>query len=123
MALLVGSDIPDLPPAALTEAHAALVGRPRESRVVLGPAMDGGFYLVAAIDVAALGDAFTRMTWSQPSVRADVTSRLVAAGVDVATVTPWRDLDDVADLAALLARGGSAARRTREVASSGRPLQ
>ncbi len=113
VAVLVGSDVPDLPPAALTAAHAALVARPRESRVVFGPAMDGGFYLVAAIDVAALGDAFTGMTWSQPSVLADVTSRLAAAGVEVATVTPWRDLDDAADLAALLARPGSTARRTR----------
>jgi len=123
VALLVGSDIPDLPPAPLTAAHAALVARPRESCVVFGPAMDGGFYLVAATGVSALADAFAGVTWSQPSVLADVTARLVAAGVEVATVTPWADVDDAAQLAALLARSAPAARRTREAASPPPPLQ
>lgn len=123
VALLVGSDIPDLPPAALTAAHAALVARPRESCVVFGPAMDGGFYLVAATGASALADACAGVTWSQPSVLADVTARLVAAGVEVATVTPWADVDDAAQLAALLARSGGTARRTREAASQCPPLQ
>lgn len=121
--VLVGSDIPDLPAAALTDAHAALVGRPRGSRVVLGPATDGGFYLAAATDVAALAVAFRGVTWSQASVLAEVTARLGAADIDVVTVTPWRDLDVPADLAALLARPGAAAPRTRAAASRMPPLQ
>lgn len=114
--VLVGSDIPDLPPAALVEAHAALAGHRRDSRVVFGPAADGGFYLVAATGVASLAFAFHEVTWSQPSVLTDVTARLVAAGRDVTTVRGWPDLDDAADLRALLARPGGAP-RTRAAAS------
>ncbi len=114
--VLVGSDIPDLPRAALTDAHAALAGYPRDSRVVFGPAADGGFYLVAATGVSSLARAFHGVTWSQPSVLTDVTARLVAARRDVATVRGWPDLDDAADLTALLSRPDGAP-RTRAAAS------
>lgn len=117
VALLVGSDIPDLPAPALRDAHAALVGQPRGSRVVFGPATDGGFYLVASTDVASLAAAFSGVTWSQPSVLADVTTRLAAAGCTVATVQAWTDLDAPADLEALIARPGGGAPRTRAMAA------
>jgi len=117
VAVLVGSDIPDLPPAAITQACAALVAHPRGSRVVFGPATDGGFYLVAATDVAALAVAFRGVTWSQPSVLADVTARLAAAGRDVVTVQAWPDCDARADLDALIARPGGGAPRTRAAAA------
>ena len=114
--VLVGSDIPDLPCAALTDAHAALAGHPRDSRVVFGPAADGGFYLVAATGVSSLALAFHGVTWSQPSVLTDVTARLAAARRDVTTVRGWPDLDDAADLTALLSRPDGAP-RTRAAAS------
>jgi glycosyltransferase A (GT-A) superfamily protein (DUF2064 family) len=114
--VLVGSDIPDLPAAALTDARAVLVDRSRGTRVAFGPASDGGFYLVAATDVASLAAAFGGVTWSQPSVLADVTARLAASGRQALRVGPWHDLDHPADLSALLARSGDGARRTRAVA-------
>lgn len=113
VAVLVGSDIPDLPASALRDAHAALVAHPRGSRVVFGPATDGGFYLVAATDVAALAVAFSGVTWSQPEVLADVTTRLGAAGCDVVAVQACSDVDAPADLEALIARPGGGAPRTR----------
>jgi len=116
LAVLVGSDIPDLPSAALTEARAVLVECARGSRVAFGPAGDGGFYLVAATDVASLVAAFDGVTWSQPAVLADVTARLAASGCEAHRVVPWHDLDHRADLDALLARPGGGARRTRAVA-------
>ena len=117
VAVLVGSDIPDLPVAALTDAHRTLLERTRGSRVVFGPATDGGFYLVAATDVASLAVAFSGVAWSQPSVFADVTAQLAAAGRDVVTVQAWPDLDARADLDALCARPGGRAPRTRAVAA------
>jgi uncharacterized protein len=116
VAVLVGSDIPDLPLAAFTEARAGLVDLPRGTRVAFGPASDGGFYLVAATDVASLAAAFGGVTWSQPSVLADVTARLAASGREARLVASWHDLDTTADLDALLARPGEGARRTRAVA-------
>lgn len=115
--LLVGSDIPDLPTSALRDAYAALVGQPCGSRVGFGPATDGGFYLVAATDVSSLAVAFSGVTWSQPSVLADVTARLAAGGRDVATGQAWPDLDTPADLEALVTRPGVGAPRTRALAA------
>ncbi len=116
LAVLVGSDIPDLPRAALMAARDALAATSRASRVALGPAADGGFYLVATTDADVLADAFTGVTWSQPSVLAEVTLRLGAIGCDVEGVLAWHDLDDPADLTALLSRPSAGAGRTREVA-------
>lgn len=116
VAVLIGSDIPDLPRAALMAARDALAATSRGRRVVFGPAADGGFYLVATTDADVLADAFDGVTWSRPSVLADVTARLGAIGCDVRAVMAWHDLDERADLMALLSRPGAAAGRTRDVA-------
>lgn len=121
IAVLVGSDIPDLPPAAITDACAALVDFPRGKRVVFGPAADGGFYLLATTDASVLAAAFDGLTWSQPSVLADVAARLGVAGCDVVHVAAWHDLDQRADLTALMSRPGNGAARTRAVARRLRP--
>ncbi len=94
MVVLVGSDIPDLPPAALVAARDALAGTPRGTAVALGPADDGGFYLVAATDGASLASACAGVRWSQPTVLDEVTARLTASGRHVVRVTPWTDVDD-----------------------------
>ena len=116
LALVVGSDIPDLPTAALVAARDALVGTPRGTAVALGPVDDGGFYLVAATDGASLAAACAGVRWSQPTVLDDVTVRLTASGRHVVRVTPWADVDDRADLAALVRRAGTGAARTRRAA-------
>ena len=41
--LLRGSDVPDLPAAVVSEAHAVLAAG--QAQVVLGPATDGGYHL------------------------------------------------------------------------------
>lgn len=114
--VLVGSDIPDLPALALTEARDGLAGTPAGATVALGPADDGGFYLVAATDVAPLEAAFADMMWSRASVLDTVTRRLTAAGVGVVRVRPWHDLDRPDALAALAGGAGEDARRTRWLA-------
>ena len=121
IAVLVGSDIPDLPRAALAVAVSALAGTSPGERVVFGPAADGGFYLVATTGAAPLAGAFEGVTWSRPSVLAEVSARLAADGCDVVRVAAWHDLDEPADLTALLARPGAGAARTRRVAGQLRP--
>ncbi len=116
VAVLVGSDIPDLPPAALVAARDALVATAAGRGVVFGPAADGGFYLVATTDAEVLADAFDGVMWSQPAVLADVTARLDAIGCDVRGVMAWHDLDQPADLTALLSRPSAGAGRTHDVA-------
>ena len=63
---VLGSDNPTLPPAALTEAYAALAAG---SDVSIGPSEDGGYYLLAAR--ALYPDLFRNMVWSTSEVVAD----------------------------------------------------
>jgi rSAM/selenodomain-associated transferase 1 len=106
--VLVGSDAPDLPAAVLADAVAALEDDSAARRIVLGPAADGGFYLVAARHPPAA--AFDGVVWSRDDVLAVVTARAEAAGLEVVLVRPWQDVDTEADLRALLGRGGGAVR-------------
>lgn len=115
VAVLVGSDIPDLPARAVAAAAAA-VARGGRRTLAAGPAEDGGFYLLAAADADATVTAFAGMTWSHAGVLAGITARVSAGGGAVALVDRWHDLDDPGDLARLVAAGGPAARRTRAVA-------
>ena len=63
--VLVGSDLPDLSPEPLREAVDVLDAEPHA--VVLGPAADGGYYLVGATQ---LPDIFTGIDWGGPDVLA-----------------------------------------------------
>ncbi|MEZ5292933.1 MAG: DUF2064 domain-containing protein [Vicinamibacterales bacterium] len=115
VAVLVGSDIPDLPIRAVAAAAAA-VARAGRGTLVAGPAEDGGFYLLAAAEAGAAATAFAGMTWGHDGVLAGITGRAVAGGGAVALVDRWHDLDAPGDLERLIAAGGLAARRTRAVA-------
>ncbi len=109
IALLVGSDLPTLPASHLEEAVDALA----RHDVVLGPAADGGFYLVGARGEApALGPG---VRWSSRHALADVHARLTDRRV--ALVRPWYDVDTEEDLRLLrahLALRPHAAPRTAE---------
>lgn len=111
--VLIGSDAPDLPAHVFHEAAEAALAA--TAPVVLGPASDGGFYLVAAR--AADGRVFDDVVWSRDSVCAEVTARAHAVGREVRLVRPWSDVDTPDDLSRLLARGGPGAPRTRAIAS------
>ncbi|HKQ20038.1 MAG TPA: TIGR04282 family arsenosugar biosynthesis glycosyltransferase, partial [Candidatus Eisenbacteria bacterium] len=90
----VGSDSPTLDPALIGGGIAAL----GHADVVLGPAEDGGYYLIgvsATVDVVAL---FRAIPWSTPSVARVTAERAVALGLTVVRLPEWYDLDDAAAL-------------------------
>lgn len=92
----VGSDHPDLDSVRVEEAFAALdAGR----EAVLGPAADGGYYLIALRREALHPRLFEGIAWSAPSVLATTLSRLGELGLDAAFLPEAHDLDTVADLA------------------------
>ena len=94
--VVVGSDIPGLGPAQLLAAFRALAA----SDVVLGPAADGGYWLVGARDPALLHRLFRNVRWSGPHARDDTLANL-PAGRRVALLETLEDVDDGADLARL----------------------
>jgi uncharacterized protein len=94
---LINADAPTLPRAHLAAAVARL-SQPGE-RVVLGPADDGGYYLIGL--KRAERQLFTDITWSTAQVCAQTIARARAAGLPVELLPSWYDLDDAAALARL----------------------
>lgn len=95
-AAAVGSDHPDLDTPRVETAF-DLLGRGHDA--VLGPAQDGGYYLIALRREAVHRRLFDGLAWSTPSVLAETLSRCRELGLDVALLPEEADLDTVDDLA------------------------
>ncbi len=98
--VLIGSDIPDLPPEILTEAFAALDTR----GAVIGPAVDGGYYLIGFRKEMFVPGVFTGISWSTDAVLPETMARLARAGIGIHRLPPWRDVDTPEDLQDLVRR-------------------
>lgn len=92
-ALVIGSDLPTLPATRLRDAIVAL----ERADVVLGPAADGGFFLVGVRRPFEFG----AVRWSSPHALADAEANARARGHTIARVAPWYDVDTPEDLALL----------------------
>lgn len=95
-AAAVGSDHPDLDTQRVETAFDLLA---RGHDAVLGPARDGGYYLIALRREAVHRRLFDGLAWSTPSVLAETLSRCRELGLDVALLPEEDDLDTVDDLA------------------------
>ena len=98
--VLIGSDSPDLPAELIDRAFELLCGH---TDVVLGPAHDGGYYLIGMRSMHA--SLFERIEWSTAVVAQQTRARASEAGLRTAELPPWHDLDTVADLETLVATG------------------
>jgi rSAM/selenodomain-associated transferase 1 len=96
---LINSDSPTLPAAILADAARALA-RPGD-RVVLGPAEDGGYYLIGLKRLHAR--LFDSIAWSTPLVLAQTLERASEIGLQTAVLREWYDVDDIASLRRLAA--------------------
>jgi glycosyltransferase A (GT-A) superfamily protein (DUF2064 family) len=67
--------------------------------VVIGPAEDGGYYLLALREPRP--GLFAGVAWSTRSVRAQTLARAAAASLSVRELAPLRDVDTLEDLRAL----------------------
>ncbi|MFO7572715.1 MAG: TIGR04282 family arsenosugar biosynthesis glycosyltransferase [Gaiellaceae bacterium] len=106
-ALLVASDVPGVPPGSPRRALTALEAG---ADVVLGPSEDGGYWLVGMREPHVA--PFERIPWSTGTVLEVTLDRCRAAGLEVALVDSWRDVDTPEDLAAI-AGAAIPGRRTR----------
>lgn len=104
----VGSDHPDLPLAVVEEAFAALEGG---KDLVLGPAADGGYYLIGCRMAALARRLFDDVPWSGPEVLGTTLERARELDLAVELLAPASDVDTPEDLERLrrrLAAGGLA---------------
>lgn len=108
---LVSSDIPGLPAGEVGRAFDALGAG---ADVVLGPSVDGGYWLIA---MAAFHEApFTNIPWSTPACAGVTLQRSQAAGLRTELVREWLDIDTLVDLAvAIHAPPGPIGDRTADV--------
>lgn len=90
---LVGSDLPHITPAAVAEAFDALASDP--DALVLGPATDGGYYLVAATRIP---DVFTGIEWGSARVLQQTRDAAVERGFHVRLLPTMSDVDTADDL-------------------------
>lgn len=94
---VIGSDSPDLPPELVEEAFRTLEAD--EVDVVIGPAADGGYYLIAARQ--AHPHLFHAIPWSTPGVLAATLQRAEETRLRTRLLPVWNDVDTAQDLARL----------------------
>jgi len=96
-ACVLNSDSPTLPTFVLARAASELL-QPGE-RVVLGPADDGGYYLLGMTQPHA--HLFADIAWSTDNVADATRARASSLGLSVVELPVWYDVDDAGGLARL----------------------
>ncbi|MGO3602123.1 MAG: TIGR04282 family arsenosugar biosynthesis glycosyltransferase [Enterococcus malodoratus] len=89
--ILTGSDIPNLTNEIIQTAFEQM------QEIVLGPSLDGGYYLIGCtrgIDLSAIFE--TNISWGKSDVLAATLKRLT--GFEVSFVSPLQDIDYPVDL-------------------------
>lgn len=92
--VVIGTDCPGLRPDLLRHAFARL----SDHDLVLGPAADGGYYLLGMNELQPA--LFANKQWSTATVLADTLADAVRLGLRVAQLPVLRDVDAVEDLTA-----------------------
>ena len=91
-AIIIGADSPTLPLSHLEAAFAARERKP----VVLGPSLDGGYYLIG-LRTPQPG-LFEGIDWSTKRVMSQTIERAKKLGLQVLCIKTWYDVDTVDDL-------------------------
>ena len=98
--VLLGADIPDLPGSIIDEAFSKLSCHPS----VIGPALDGGYYLIGFQQEKFFPRAFDNIPWGTQHVLNQSLSVFKAAKQNIHILPSWQDTDDYDDLLALYKR-------------------
>jgi rSAM/selenodomain-associated transferase 1 len=86
--VVIGTDSPTMPVEFLTQAFELL----RSADVVLGPATDGGYYLIGLSRHQP--ELFRGIAWSGPTVLTETVARVRG---ELALLPPWYDVDTLGD--------------------------
>ncbi|MFZ6663776.1 TIGR04282 family arsenosugar biosynthesis glycosyltransferase [Peijinzhouia sedimentorum] len=90
--ILIGSDCPEINILILNEAEQAL----DHHDLVIGPAADGGYYLIAMKEVHY--ELFQNMEWSHAQVLEQSLQRAKSKSLSIHMLQTLSDIDNVADL-------------------------
>ena len=104
--IIIDSDTPTLPSTYLLDALDRIQNESTD--LVLGPAEDGGYYLIGL--KRPCWSLFDSIPWSGSSVLSETLRRASAQRLEVATLPTWFDVDTASDLLRLrndLATNGS----------------
>ena len=91
---IIGTDAP----AVTRETAAGALTALDEADVVVGPAEDGGYYLLALR--APCPELFENVAWSTPAVLEETLARAATAGLRVRQLRRLRDIDTLEDVQA-----------------------
>ena len=97
-ALLMGTDIPDLPVSVIDKAFDRL----KNKDAVIGPALDGGYYLIGFNSDSFISKPFENIKWSTKTVFENTVKILETEKAGVHILPQWRDIDRYDDLMALM---------------------
>jgi rSAM/selenodomain-associated transferase 1 len=100
-AILIGSDFPDLPSEIIEDAFSSLARHP----AVIGPALDGGYYLIGFGRDTFAQSVFQGVAWGGDAVLELTLSRFRKIGQPVHILPAWNDVDTHEDLLNLYRRG------------------
>lgn len=99
--VLIGTDAPGLPKAFLMEA----LKRLEDHSAVIGPATDGGYYLIGFNRENFSPQAFEQISWGGPKVFQQTMAILQKMQASVYILPAWRDIDEADDLRAWMQMG------------------
>jgi len=99
--VLIGSDFPDLPLKIIEDAFAVLDS---PSDAVIGPANDGGYYLIGFRYDTFLPAIFKGLAWGTPLVLEETIRILKAKNHTPQLIVEWHDIDTGNDLMGLIKR-------------------
>ncbi len=99
--LLQGTDLPSLPNSRHAEALTLLV----DHDVVLGPSLDGGYYLIGL--TRPIPELFVDIPWSTDHVFSLTVKKTDSLGLRTALLPACRDIDRLEDVLALIEESGT----------------
>jgi uncharacterized protein len=97
--VILGSDSPHVAAEMVTDAFDAL----DRSDISIGPALDGGYYLIGLPLTTEPPDLFGEIVMSTTTVYAETVARAAALGLTTTALAPTFDVDEITDLARLRA--------------------
>ena len=101
--IAIGVDDPSLPRELIDHAFALL----DSCEFVLGPATDGGYYLIGCRALAFDPEIFMGIDWGTPAVQQQTLEKIRATGRSLAVLPERYDIDTVEDLERFEAEGHS----------------